>query len=59
MPAQRSFWQYKLARNQERDATVNELSRGGLDVVRVWEHEEIDDAADRVESAIRVLSRQR
>jgi DNA mismatch endonuclease (patch repair protein) len=56
-----AFWQQKLARNRERDATVNEmLATAGWTVVRVWEHEEIDAAADRVESAVRQsLSRHR
>jgi DNA mismatch endonuclease (patch repair protein) len=49
-----SFWQAKLARNQERDATVNAtLAEAGWTVVRIWEHEEIDAAADRVEKAVR------
>ena len=48
------FWQTKLARNRERDAAVNEaLAKAGWTVVRVWEHEEIDTAADRVEAAVR------
>jgi DNA mismatch endonuclease (patch repair protein) len=56
-----AFWRDKLSRNQERDATVNGLlDAAGWTVVRVWEHEEIDAAADRVESAVRKsLSRQR
>jgi DNA mismatch endonuclease, patch repair protein len=56
-----AFWQDKLARNRERDATVNDLLvAAGWTVVRVWEHEEIAAAADRVESAVRKsLSRQR
>jgi len=49
-----AFWQEKLARNQERDAAVNEaLAAAGWTVVRIWEHEEIAAAADRVESAVR------
>ena len=49
-----AFWQEKLSRNQERDATVNAaLAAAGWTVVRVWEHEEIALAADRVEAAIR------
>jgi DNA mismatch endonuclease, patch repair protein len=48
-----AFWQEKLARNQERDAAVNAaLAAAGWTVVRVWEHEEIALAADRVEAAI-------
>lgn len=49
-----AFWQEKLARNQERDAAVNEaLAAAGWTVVRIWEHEEIGVAADRVEAAVR------
>jgi DNA mismatch endonuclease (patch repair protein) len=49
-----AFWQEKLARNQARDAAVNQLlAAEGWTVVRIWEHEEIADAADRVEAAVR------
>jgi DNA mismatch endonuclease (patch repair protein) len=49
-----AFWQDKLGRNQERDAAVNEaLAAEGWTVVRIWEHEEIELAADRVEVAVR------
>jgi DNA mismatch endonuclease (patch repair protein) len=49
-----AFWQDKLGRNQERDAAVNEaLAAAGWTVVRIWEHEEIEPAADRVEAAVR------
>jgi DNA mismatch endonuclease, patch repair protein len=49
-----AFWQEKLARNQERDAATNAaLAEQGWTVVRVWEHEEIAEAADRVEVAVR------
>src|SRR5271156_3862934 len=49
-----AFWQEKLGRNQQRDAAVNEaLAAEGWTVVRIWEHEEIEAAADRVEEAVR------
>jgi DNA mismatch endonuclease (patch repair protein) len=49
-----AFWQEKLARNRERDAAVNgALAAAGWTVVRVWEHEEISLAADRVEAAVK------
>src|SRR6202012_2065369 len=52
--ANEAFWQDKLSRNRERDATVNDLLAGaGWTVVRVWEHEETEAAADRVERALR------
>ena len=51
--ANEAFWQDKLARNRERDAAVNALlAESGWTVIRVWEHEEIDAAADRVERAV-------
>jgi DNA mismatch endonuclease, patch repair protein len=49
-----AFWQDKLAGNQERDAKVNALlAAAGWTVVRIWEHEEIEPAADRVEAAVK------
>ncbi len=49
-----AFWQEKLGRNRERDAAVNDaLAAAGWTVVRVWEHEAISAAADRVEAAVR------
>lgn len=49
-----AFWRDKLDRNRERDAMANELlGAAGWTVVRVWEHEEVDAAADRVEAAVR------
>ena len=53
MPAaNRDYWAAKLARNAERDARVDALlAARGWTVVRVWEHEEPDEAARRIESA--------
>jgi DNA mismatch endonuclease (patch repair protein) len=49
-----AFWQEKLARNRQRDAAVGEaLAAAGWTVIRVWEHEEITPAADRVEATVR------
>ncbi len=49
-----AFWKEKLAKNEARDAATNEaLTAAGWTVVRVWEHEEIDAAADRVQAAVR------
>lgn len=47
-------WAEKLARNVERDAhTVQTLTGLGWQVVVVWEHEDPQAAADRVEAAVR------
>lgn len=47
-------WADKVARNVERDAdTVDTLTRMGWHVVIVWEHDDLDEAADRIENAVR------
>lgn len=52
--ANRSWWVEKLSANVERDrATDRELEALGWLVVRVWEHEETIEAADRVERTVR------
>lgn len=57
--ANAAFWKRKLERNQQRDAETNAaLRRSGWEVVRVWEHEEVAEAADRVEDALRARRRQ-
>jgi DNA mismatch endonuclease (patch repair protein) len=43
------WWRDKLARNVERDREVDhQLQRLGWEVVRVWEHEQPGQAAERV-----------
>jgi len=57
-PARRNeqFWREKIEGNRVRDAETDRLLReAGWTVVRVWEHEEIDAAAERVRTV--VLSR--
>lgn len=52
--ANAAFWKRKLERNQQRDAeTDGALRRRGWEVVRVWEHEKVTEAADRVEEVLR------
>lgn len=52
--ANSGFWGPKLARNKERDRQIDEgLAAAGWTVVRVWEHEDPLEAADRVESVVR------
>jgi len=51
--ANADFWKRKLARNQERDRQTDErLQEQGWEVVRVWEHEDVVTAADRVEDLV-------
>ena len=48
--ANRAFWGEKIARNRQRDAEMNRLlADAGWLVLRFWEHEPPDNAADRVE----------
>jgi DNA mismatch endonuclease (patch repair protein) len=56
------WWAWKMVRNRERDRDTDRLlSDAGWQVVRVWEHETPQAAADVVESAWRdrVIERSR
>lgn len=49
-----SYWGPKLARNAERDRIDTErLENAGWFVVRLWEHVPVEEAVQRVESALR------
>lgn len=48
-----AWWRLKLDRNFERDRRNDEaLATAGWTVVRVWEHEDAEAAADRVAEAV-------
>ncbi|MFZ7087649.1 very short patch repair endonuclease [Curtobacterium sp. RRHDQ10] len=48
--ANAALWQAKLLANRQRDARHDdELRRDGWKVIRIWEHEHPEAAADRVE----------
>jgi DNA mismatch endonuclease, patch repair protein len=48
-----SYWLPKLQRNVERDRETDLLARqAGWTIIRVWEHEEPVDAADRVAAGL-------
>jgi DNA mismatch endonuclease (patch repair protein) len=50
----RAYWQAKLQGNAARDLEVSAgLERGGWRVLRFWEHEEISQAAETIEAAVR------
>lgn len=52
--ANAEWWERKLDRNQERDRETDLVLREhGWRVVRIWEHEDAGEAADRVEAALR------
>ena len=51
--ANAAWWKAKIETNQRRDrATDTALEAAGWAVVRVWEHEEVEAAADRVAEAL-------
>ncbi len=50
----REWWREKFAANRERDARTNQcLIEAGWSPIRVWEHEDVVEAADRIEIEIR------
>lgn len=52
----REWWEWKFARNHERDLDTDRLLQAsGWHVLRVWEHEPAHAGADRVESTLRLL----
>lgn len=49
-----AWWREKIETNVARDRdTDRRLASLGWNVVRVWEHETIDEAVDRIEKAVR------
>lgn len=52
------FWRLKLDSNVERDRdTDRRLREAGWVVIRVWEHEDPVEAADRIEETVRERTR--
>jgi DNA mismatch endonuclease (patch repair protein) len=48
------FWREKIETNRRRDAdTAERLRHAGWHVIRVWEHEDVGKAADRIETIVR------
>jgi hypothetical protein len=53
--ANREWWVEKLAKNVKRDQETNlTLQAAGWKVIRVWEHEDLAVAADRIEREVRL-----
>lgn len=51
--ANRAFWREKLATNVERDRRTDTLlTAAGWASVRVWEHEDVRRAADRIDEIV-------
>jgi DNA mismatch endonuclease (patch repair protein) len=56
--ANADYWEPKLARNVERDRAVDTALRdGGWTVVRIWEHEAPEDAAEAVLAVVGSIRR--
>ncbi|MBA3431245.1 MAG: very short patch repair endonuclease [Actinobacteria bacterium] len=52
--ANREWWTTKLDANVARDRRFTDILRGrGWTVIRVWEHESVEGAADRIEQSVR------
>ena len=48
------FWKAKLARNRARDRETDaRLATEGWQVIRIWEHEDPDRAADEIARVVR------
>jgi DNA mismatch endonuclease, patch repair protein len=48
------YWRAKIEHNRRRDADTNaQLEAAGWDVVRIWEHEDAEEAARRVAAVVR------
>ena len=51
--ANAAWWKAKIERTRERDRATDEaLAHAGWAVVRVWEHERVEEAATRVASLV-------
>lgn len=51
--ANAAFWADKLQRNVDRDRDTDaRLTAAGWTVIRVWEHEDPEQAADRIAAAV-------
>lgn len=47
--ANAEFWRNKIERNKERDADTDQrLKQAGWKVIRVWEHEDPEEAAEKI-----------
>ena len=52
--ANREWWAQKLERTRTRDAETDQLlNEAGWTVLRVWEHEDVEEAAERIVATIR------
>ena len=55
----RAYWRAKIKRNEERDHSTDKLlSRMGIEVVRIWEHELVESPLECVEKILRAVRRE-
>lgn len=48
------YWPEKIARNIDRDQDTNKkLTEAGWTVIRVWEHEDVESATERIVTVVR------
>jgi DNA mismatch endonuclease (patch repair protein) len=48
------YWSTKISRNRARDERVNRaLEEAGWTVIRVWEHEDVSEAAQLIDAVVR------
>ena len=51
--ANAEFWRMKIERNQQRDAeTTTQLEKAGWKVIRIWEHENPQEASEKIYNII-------
>jgi DNA mismatch endonuclease (patch repair protein) len=56
--ANAEWWREKIDANQRRDRDTDaRLAAAGWDVVRVWEHEDPVETAERIAATVRAVSR--
>jgi DNA mismatch endonuclease (patch repair protein) len=53
--ANADWWREKIERNRERDRDTNErLTEAGWTVIRIWEHESINEVSNRIANVLEV-----
>lgn len=57
-PSRTEWWVAKIERNMARDCEVNEtLRRNGWTVIRLWEHDVLDDPAAAARQVLRAIGK--
>jgi len=57
--ANAEFWHAKIKQNQERDVDTNKrLAEAGWKVIRVWEHEDPEEASNKIYEIVKKRAEQ-